>query len=55
MQELIEKLETLFAEFSKDAKALALKGNAAAGRRSRKASLQIGELLKEYRKASLGK
>jgi hypothetical protein len=53
--EIIEKIEVLFAEFAKDAKAQAEKGNKAAGTRARVASLEIEKLMKEFRKVSLGK
>lgn len=53
--EIIEKIEAIFAEFAKDAKAQAEKGNKAAGTRARVASLEIEKLMKEFRKASLGK
>ncbi|WP_321331722.1 histone H1 [uncultured Bacteroides sp.] len=53
MKELIEKISQLVVEFSKDANAQAESGNKAAGTRSRKSSLEIEKLMKEFRKASL--
>ena len=43
----------LYAEFEKDAKAQLENGNKAAGTRARKASLELTNLLKEFRKASI--
>ena len=53
MKELVEKIATLVAEFSKDANAQIENGNKAAGTRARKASLEIEKAMKEFRKASL--
>ena len=53
MEELIEKIATLYAEFEKDAKAQLENGNKAAGTRARKSSLEIEKAMKEFRKASL--
>lgn len=53
MKELIEKIETAYASFAKDAAAQAENGNKAAGTRARKASLEIEKLMKEFRKSSL--
>jgi hypothetical protein len=53
MKELIEKIVTEFATFKADAELQTEKGNKAAGTRSRKASLEIEKLLKEFRKTSL--
>ena len=53
--EIIEKIEALYAEFAKDAKAQAEKGNKAAGTRARVASIELEKLMKEFRKVSLGK
>ena len=53
MNELIAKIEETYAAFIADAKAQAEKGNKAAGTRARKASLELGEALKAFRKASI--
>ena len=53
MKELVEKVAELYAAFEKDAKAQIENGNKAAGTRARKASLEIGKLMKAFRKASL--
>ncbi len=53
MKELIEKIQTEMAAFSKDADAQLVKGNKAAGTRARKAALEISKLMKEFRKVSL--
>ena len=53
MKELVEKVEQLLAEFTKDANAQIENGNKAAGTRARKASLEIEKTMKEFRKASL--
>lgn len=53
MKELVEKLNQLFADFSKDAALQAENGNKAAGTRARKASLAIEKTLKEFRKVSI--
>jgi len=53
MKELIEKIQAEMAAFSKDAEAQLVKGNKAAGTRARKSALEIGKLMKEFRKASL--
>lgn len=53
MKELIEKIKVEMESFSKDADAQLLKGNKAAGTRARKAALEIGKLMKEFRKVSV--
>ena len=53
MKELIEKIKTEMEAFSKDADAQLVKGNKAAGTRARKAALELGKLLKEFRKVSV--
>ena len=53
MKELVEKIQTLYAEFEKDATAQAEKGNKAAGARARKVSLSLEKELKSFRKSSL--
>jgi hypothetical protein len=53
MNELLEKANELFAEFTKNAASQAENGNKAAGARARKESLEIEKLMKEFRKISL--
>ena len=53
MKELVENLNQLFAEFSKDAALQVENGNKAAGTRARKSSLAIEKALKEFRKQSI--
>lgn len=53
MKELLNNLNQLIADFSKDAAAQAENGNKAAGTRARKTSLAIEKQLKEYRKVSI--
>ena len=53
MKELIEKINAEMAAFSKDAEAQLVKGNKAAGTRARKSALEIGKMMKEYRKVSI--
>ena len=53
MNELVEKLNQLFADFEKNAELLVEKGNKAAGIRARRTSLIIEKALKEFRKASI--
>lgn len=53
MKELLENLNQLISEFSKDANLQLENGNKAAGTRARKASLSIEKQLKEFRKVSI--
>ena len=53
MKELIEKINADFASFAKDAAVQAEKGNKAAGKRARKAALDLIKELKEFRKLSV--
>lgn len=53
MKELVEKINSLTAEFAKDAALQVENGNKAAGQRARKTSLEIEKLLKEFRKESI--
>lgn len=53
MNELIEKIEASFEALKADAELQIEKGNKAAGTRTRKTSLELEKLLKEFRKASL--
>ena len=52
MQELFEKIDSLYESFKVEAEKN-LAGNKAAGVRARKISLELGLLLKEYRKESI--
>lgn len=53
MKELVENLNGLLADFSKDAGLQVESGNKAAGARARKTSLAIEKALKEFRKVSV--
>ncbi|MEN9918194.1 MAG: hypothetical protein RL662_630 [Bacteroidota bacterium] len=53
MKELLENLNQLFADFTKDAAQQVENGNKAAGTRARKSSLAIEKALKEFRKVSV--
>mgnify|MGYP000817498497 FL=1 len=53
MNELIAKIKELSNSLLEDAALQAEKGNKAAGRRARKASLELEKVLKEFRKVSL--
>ncbi len=53
MKELVEKINEQIAVFQQNSEAQLVKGNKAAGTRARRASLELGKLLKEYRKASI--
>lgn len=53
MKEVFEKLTTLFTEFTTNGQSQIEKGNKSAGQRARKISLEIGTLLKEFRKESV--
>lgn len=52
MEELVKTIESLAAEFVKDANAQAVKGNKAAGLRARKTALELTKQLKAFRAAS---
>ena len=52
MEELVKQINELSATFAKDAEAQVKKGNKAAGLRARKAALELGKLLKEFRAVS---
>ena len=54
MEELLKKIEAVCETFHAEAKK-AVEGNKAAAARSRKASLEMEKLQKEWRKVSLGK
>lgn len=51
--ELYNKITELYATFSEDGAEFKEKGNKAAGARARKASLEMGKLFGEYRKATI--
>ncbi len=53
MKTLVEKINSGFEAFAKDAAAQVESGNKAAGARARKVSLEIEKLLKEFRKSSI--
>ena len=53
MNELVEKINELYAAFAVDAEDQAVKGVKAAGQRARKVSLALEKDLKNFRKASL--
>lgn len=52
-KKLLEQIEATYAVFKENAELQVTKGNKAAGVRSRKTSLEIRELLKEFRKVSI--
>jgi hypothetical protein len=53
MKGLVENLNQLFADFTKDSALQVENGNKAAGSRARKTSLTIEKALKEFRKVSI--
>lgn len=53
MKELLDNLNNLIADFTKDATLQVENGNKAAGTRARKTSLAIEKALKEFRKVSV--
>jgi len=53
MKELFEKINQNYEAFKKDAASQIEKGNQAAGRRARKAALEIMKQMKEFRKVSV--
>lgn len=53
MEELINKIKAEIEMFSKDADAQLVKGNKAAGTRARKSALELGKMMKEFRKVSI--
>lgn len=52
MEKLVSEIKELSASFIEDAEKRVNKGNASAGLRARKASLQLAKLLKEFRALS---
>ena len=53
MKELVEKIKMEMEAFCNDADAQLLKGNKAAGTRARKSALELGKMMKEFRKVSV--
>lgn len=53
MKTLVEKINTTYEAFAKDADAQVEKNNKAAGVRARKAALELMKDLKEFRKISV--
>jgi hypothetical protein len=53
MKGLVENLNQLFADFTKDSALQVENGNKAAGSRARKTSLSIEKALKEFRRVSI--
>jgi activator of 2-hydroxyglutaryl-CoA dehydratase len=53
LKELIEKINSEFEAFAKEAQQQAEKGNKAAGTRARKSALELSKLFKEFRKVSV--
>lgn len=53
MDELLKKIEAEFNEFKQEATLRVAKGTRAAGTRSRKSSLRLADLLKQWRAESV--
>ncbi len=53
MKDLVEKIVAQFAEFETEARANVENGNKAGGTRARKASLELENLMKQFRKDSI--
>lgn len=53
MKELAEKITEKLAELTTNLNANVEQGNIAAGRRARRATLELEKLFKQYRKASI--
>jgi hypothetical protein len=53
MKALIEKINAEIEVFTKESTQQLEKGNKAAGTRARKAALELGKLMKEFRKVSV--
>ena len=53
MKELVEKINTEFEAFTKEAASFIDNGVKAAGPRARKSTLELEKLLKEFRKVSI--
>lgn len=53
LNQLFAAISEKYAAFEKDSQLQSEKGNKAAGARARKAALELGKLMKEFRKASL--
>lgn len=55
MKEILEAISTVMEEFNENATKRVEKGNASAGAKSRKSSLVIAKLMKDWRAASVKK
>lgn len=53
MNDLVTQINELIEVFQENAQMQVEKGNKAAGARARKASLELGKLLKDFRKESI--
>ncbi len=53
MKALLAKINAQIEVFCKESEAQLVKGNKAAGTRARKAALEIGKLMKDFRKVSV--
>ncbi len=53
MKSLLAKIQAQIEIFTKESEAQLIKGNKAAGTRARKAALELGKLMKEFRKVSV--
>ncbi len=53
MDKLVAQINELIGTFQENAALQVEKGNKAAGARARKASLELGKLLKDFRKVSI--
>lgn len=53
MKELIDNINVQIEVFEKNSNLQLVNGNKGAGARARKASLELGKLMKEFRKVSL--
>ena len=53
MKELVEKIYSLMDGFKKDSELFVVKSNKTAGKRARKASLELAKLMKEFRQESV--
>lgn len=53
MRELLDTIKATIESFEKDAESRVEKNNKAAGRRARKASLDLEKLFKQFRKQSI--
>lgn len=53
MKDLVQKIHAEFDNFAQNAQAQCEKGNKAAGTRARKHALEIGKMMKDFRKKSV--